>query len=108
MLLSPAESATFEDWQRMADLNLTAGSPSLMRRCRTCCGPPSPAPKVADLVNISPVAGRQVRLASNVYAATKHGMGAFSESLRERSSPAVTCACRQQSRARWTPDCATI
>ena len=38
---------------------------------------------VADLVNISSVAGRVVRLGSGVYNATKHGVGAFSESLRQ-------------------------
>ncbi len=37
----------------------------------------------ADLVNISSVAGRQVRRGSGVYNATKHAVGAFSESLRQ-------------------------
>ena len=39
--------------------------------------------QVSDLVNISSVAGRLVRLGSGVYNATKHGVGAFSESLRQ-------------------------
>jgi NADP-dependent 3-hydroxy acid dehydrogenase YdfG len=38
---------------------------------------------VADLVNISSVAGRVPRLGSGVYNATKHAVGAFSESLRQ-------------------------
>jgi NADP-dependent 3-hydroxy acid dehydrogenase YdfG len=38
---------------------------------------------VADLVNISSVAGRVARLGSGVYNLTKHGVGAFSESLRQ-------------------------
>ena len=38
---------------------------------------------VADLVNVSSVAGRVARLNSGVYNATKHGVGAFSESLRQ-------------------------
>ena len=38
---------------------------------------------VADLVNISSVAGRVARLGSGVYNATKHAVGAFSESLRQ-------------------------
>jgi NADP-dependent 3-hydroxy acid dehydrogenase YdfG len=38
---------------------------------------------VADLVNISSVAGRVPRLGSGVYNLTKHGIGAFSESLRQ-------------------------
>jgi NADP-dependent 3-hydroxy acid dehydrogenase YdfG len=39
--------------------------------------------QVSDLVNISSVAGRQVRSGSGVYNATKHAVGAFSESLRQ-------------------------
>ena len=39
--------------------------------------------QVADLVNVSSVAGRQVRVGSGVYNATKHAVGAFSESLRQ-------------------------
>jgi NADP-dependent 3-hydroxy acid dehydrogenase YdfG len=38
--------------------------------------------RVADLVNVSSVAGRMVRRGSGVYNATKHGVGAFSEALR--------------------------
>ena len=38
---------------------------------------------VADLVNISSVAGRRARSGSAVYNATKHGVGAFSEALRQ-------------------------
>ncbi len=39
--------------------------------------------RVADLVNISSVAGRVARVGSGVYNMTKHGVGAFSESLRQ-------------------------
>ncbi len=35
------------------------------------------------MVNVSSVAGRVPRLGSGVYNATKHGVGAFSESLRQ-------------------------
>jgi NADP-dependent 3-hydroxy acid dehydrogenase YdfG len=38
---------------------------------------------VADLVNVSSVAGRVARLGSGVYNATKFGVAAFSESLRQ-------------------------
>jgi NADP-dependent 3-hydroxy acid dehydrogenase YdfG len=38
---------------------------------------------VADMVNISSVAGRVARNGSAVYNATKHGVGAFSEALRQ-------------------------
>ena len=43
--------------------------------------------RVADLVNISSVAGRMVRRGSAVYNLTKHGVGAFSESLRQEVAP---------------------
>ena len=84
MLLGPAATASLADWQRMVDLNLSAvlacthaALPHLLRAAES--GPR----QVADLVNISSVAGRTVRPVSNVYAATKHGIGAFSESLRQ-------------------------
>jgi NADP-dependent 3-hydroxy acid dehydrogenase YdfG len=84
MLLGPAATASFEDWQRMVDLNLTAllaathaALPHLLRAAES--GPR----EVADLVNISSIAGRVARLGSNVYNATKFGVGAFSESLRQ-------------------------
>src|SRR5207244_10951576 len=38
---------------------------------------------VADMVNISSVAGRIARSGSAVYNATKHGVGAFSDALRQ-------------------------
>jgi NADP-dependent 3-hydroxy acid dehydrogenase YdfG len=38
---------------------------------------------VADVVNLSSVAGRIPRLNNGVYTATKHAIGAFSESLRQ-------------------------
>ncbi len=39
--------------------------------------------RVSDLINISSVAGRVARAGSGVYNLTKHGVGAFSESLRQ-------------------------
>src|SRR5205823_6643472 len=39
--------------------------------------------RVADLVNVSSVAGRTTRSGSAVYNATKHGVGAFSDALRQ-------------------------
>ncbi|MBO0777064.1 MAG: SDR family NAD(P)-dependent oxidoreductase, partial [Actinobacteria bacterium] len=75
MLLSPAETAALDDWQHMVDLNLRAllecthaALPHLLRAAES--GPR----QVADLINISSVAGRLVRPVSSVYAATKHGV----------------------------------
>ena len=68
----------------MIDLNLQgllyvthAALPHLLKPPRASRG------EVADLVNISSVAGRVARSGSGVYNLTKHGVGAFSESLRQ-------------------------
>ncbi len=84
MLLGPAVEAPLEEWQRMVDVNVLgllytahAALPHLLKAAED-----SPR-NVADLVNISSVAGRVVRRGSGVYNLTKHGVGAFSESLRQ-------------------------
>lgn len=84
MLLGPVEDAPVEEWDRMIALNLQgllyvahAALPHLLAAAAD--GPRN----VADLVNISSVAGRVPRLGSGVYNLTKHGVGAFSESLRQ-------------------------
>jgi len=84
MLLGPAVDAPTTEWDRMIDLNLKgllyvshAALPHLLSAA-------DDEPRhVADLVNISSVAGRVARLGSGVYNLTKHGVGAFSESLRQ-------------------------
>lgn len=84
MLLGPIENAPVEEWERMVRLNVLgvlyvahAALPHLLRAADT-----SPR-RVADLVNISSVAGRFARQGSGVYNLTKFGVGAFSESLRQ-------------------------
>ena len=84
MLLGPIVGAPLEEWQRMVELNVLgllycthAALPHLLHAAE---GEPR---SVADIVNISSVAGRVARLNSGVYNATKHGVGAFSESLRQ-------------------------
>jgi NADP-dependent 3-hydroxy acid dehydrogenase YdfG len=84
MLLGPAAGAPLAEWQRMVDLNVLgllycahAALPHLLRAAQD-------APRqVADMVNISSVAGRAARNGNGVYALTKFGIGAFSESLRQ-------------------------
>jgi NADP-dependent 3-hydroxy acid dehydrogenase YdfG len=83
MLNGPIVDADTTDWQRMIQLNLLglmyvahASVPHLLTAAED-----SPR-RVADLVNISSVAGRTVRNGSGAYAATKHAVGAFSEGLR--------------------------
>jgi|SRR5689334_17937949 NADP-dependent 3-hydroxy acid dehydrogenase YdfG len=88
MLLGPAEGAPYEEWERMVALNLMgllnvthAALPHLLAATED-----SPR-RVADLVNISSVAGRVARSGSGVYNMTKWGVGAFSESLRQEFAP---------------------
>jgi NADP-dependent 3-hydroxy acid dehydrogenase YdfG len=84
MLLGPALDAPLAEWQQMVQVNLLgvlycahAALPHLLRAAQD--GPR----RVADLVNVSSVAGRAARAGSGVYNATKYGVGAFSEALRQ-------------------------
>jgi NADP-dependent 3-hydroxy acid dehydrogenase YdfG len=84
MLLGPIVGAPTEEWQRMIDLNLRgllhvthAALPHLLV---AAAGEPR---KVADVVNVSSVAGRVARSGAGVYNLTKFGVGAFTESLRQ-------------------------
>lgn len=84
MLNGPIVDAPLEEWDRMVALNVNgllyvshAALPHLLaaaeaepRRC-------------ADLVNISSIAGRFANRGAGVYNATKFGVHAFSESLRQ-------------------------
>jgi NADP-dependent 3-hydroxy acid dehydrogenase YdfG len=88
MLLGPAADAPLDEWQRMVAINVNgllyvshAALPHLLAAAEE--GPR----RVADVVNISSVAGRVVRAGSGVYNLTKHGVGAFSESLRQEFAP---------------------
>jgi NADP-dependent 3-hydroxy acid dehydrogenase YdfG len=84
MLLGPSLDADIEEWERMVDLNVKgllyvakAALPHLIK------GADEGPRLVTDMVNISSVAGRRAREGSAVYNATKFGVGAFSEALRQ-------------------------
>ncbi len=84
MLLGQIENAPIEEWERMVHVNLLglmytahAALPHLLEAAS------SGRRKVADMINISSVAGRVARSGSGVYNLTKFGVGAFSESLRQ-------------------------
>lgn len=84
MLLGPIENAPVDEWQRMVQINVLgllymthAALPHLLAAAE------SDPRRVADVVNISSVAGRVARSGSGVYNATKWGVNAFSESLRQ-------------------------
>ena len=84
MLLGPIVDAPVEEWDRMVALNVQgllytahAALPHLLRAAQE--GPRN----VADLVNVSSVAGRRVGQGGGIYQLTKHGVGVFSEALRQ-------------------------
>jgi NADP-dependent 3-hydroxy acid dehydrogenase YdfG len=84
MLLGPVVDAPTEEWDRMVALNVNgllyvahAAMPHLLRAAAD--GPR----RVADLVNVSSVAGRRALTGSAVYNATKFAVNAFTESLRQ-------------------------
>ena len=84
MLLGPIAGAPLEEWQRMVDLNvlglLYCAHAALPHLLAAAAGGPR---QVADMVNVSSVAGRAAQSFNGVYSLTKHGIGAFSESLRQ-------------------------
>lgn len=84
MLLGPIADAPVDEWDQMVQVNVLgllyvakAALPHLLAAAE------QDPRRVADLINISSVAGRTVRVGSGVYNATKHAVGAFSESLRQ-------------------------
>ena len=80
---APAREARLSDWRAMVDVNINGvltgthvALPYLVRAAEGDRG-------IADIVNVSSIAGRRVPgVNSNVYAATKHAVNAFSEALR--------------------------
>jgi NADP-dependent 3-hydroxy acid dehydrogenase YdfG len=84
MLLGPIVDAPIEEWRRMVELNVLgllygthAALPHLIAAAE---GGPR---RVADVINVSSVAGRAARQGNGVYSATKFGVVAFGESLRQ-------------------------
>ena len=84
MLLGPALGAPMAEWEQMVRLNLLglmycthAALPHLLTAAAD-----SPR-QVADLVNVSSVAGRFPRNGSSGYNATKFGVTGFSEAIRQ-------------------------
>lgn len=84
MLLGPIVDAPIDEWNRMVSINVMgllycahAAIPHLLKAVEDS------RRGVADLVNISSVAGRRATAGSGVYNATKYAVVAFTESLRQ-------------------------
>ncbi|ELY50591.1 SDR family oxidoreductase [Natronococcus jeotgali] len=78
MLLEPVATADPDDWQQMLDLNVQAvmvASQAALAVMRE--------QGAGDIVNLSSVAGRKAYAGSSGYNASKFGVTAFSEALRE-------------------------
>lgn len=78
MYLGPIAGANTNEWRKMIDLNLTG----LMLITHAVL-PYMQDQKSGHIINISSVSGRVTSSRSAVYSATKFGVGAFSEGLRQ-------------------------
>jgi len=84
MLLGPVVGADIEEWERMIAVNIQgvlyitrAALPHLLQAAEE--GPR----RVADIVNVSSIAGRVAWNGYGVYSFTKFGLNGFTESLRQ-------------------------
>jgi NADP-dependent 3-hydroxy acid dehydrogenase YdfG len=84
MLLGPALTSPTADWDAMIALNIQAQLSVVHAALPHLVAAAADGPRrVADLVTISSTAGRVARPGAGVYALTKFGVTAFSESLRQ-------------------------
>ncbi len=91
MLLGPVEGGSTDEWRTMVDVNLLG-----LLYCTHAALPLMREGGGGHVVNVSSVAGRLANFGSGVYNATKFGVVAFSESLRQEaaiseSGVRVTC-----------------
>jgi NADP-dependent 3-hydroxy acid dehydrogenase YdfG len=85
MLLGPTDQAPLAEWEQMIQVNLLG-----LLYMTYAAMPSMRSQKSGHLVNISSVAGRTVRAGSAVYNATKWGVNAFTEALRQELVEAKT------------------
>ena len=82
-LTGPASQASLDEWKTMVDVNvlgvLNCTHIALAHLIESAKGRRG----VADIVNISSVAGRKALPGTSVYAATKFAVNAFSDGLRQ-------------------------
>jgi NADP-dependent 3-hydroxy acid dehydrogenase YdfG len=76
--------ASVADWEQTVRVNLLGTLYCAHAALPHLIGAAGSAPRhVADLVNVSSLSGRVAHKDSGVYAATKHALNAYSESLRQ-------------------------
>jgi NADP-dependent 3-hydroxy acid dehydrogenase YdfG len=80
MLLGPVEGADTDHWRRMVDVNVLG-----LLWCTHAALPLMKDNDVADIVNLSSVAGRRADAGAAVYNLTKWGVSGFSEALRQEA-----------------------
>ncbi len=80
MLLGPIQDADLDEWRRMVDVNLLG-----LLYCTHAALPVMRESGGGDIVNVASTAGRFANLGSGVYNATKFGVVAFTESLRQEA-----------------------
>jgi clavulanate-9-aldehyde reducatase len=80
MLLGPFVGQSGDDWRTMVNVNVLG-----LMYCTSAALPLMQDREGGDIVNISSVAGRRATAFSAVYNATKHGVHAFSEALRQEA-----------------------
>jgi NADP-dependent 3-hydroxy acid dehydrogenase YdfG len=84
MRISPAAEADPDDWDAMLSVNIHGLLYTTRAALPHLIAAAADSPRgVADLVNISSTAGRVARPGTSVYALTKFGVGAFTESVRQ-------------------------
>jgi NADP-dependent 3-hydroxy acid dehydrogenase YdfG len=83
MLLGPIGGAPTDQWRTMVEVNVLG-----LMYCTHAALPIMSDGGGGHIVNISSVAGRQANAGSGVYNATKWGVGAFSEALRQEAQGA--------------------
>jgi NADP-dependent 3-hydroxy acid dehydrogenase YdfG len=81
MLLGPVEGGSTDEWRTMVNVNLLG-----LLYCTHAALPLMRQGGGGHIVNVSSVAGRNANFGSGVYNATKFGVVAFSESLRQEAA----------------------
>jgi NADP-dependent 3-hydroxy acid dehydrogenase YdfG len=84
MILATAEEAEIDDWDRMIAINqqgLLYMTKAALPHLLAAAG--DDPRRVADIVNVSSVAGRTTFPTAGAYSLTKYGVNGFSEALRQ-------------------------